>query len=329
MILKWLCFAAALFTWPLIPFGAFVRLKNAGLSCPDWPLCYGQLVPPAGYEIALETGHRFVAALLGLLIITIAIVSFRQHSNFHIRGLALFSLALVCIQGLIGALTVTMTLWPPIVTLHLIGGNLLFGVLVYLARITFSLDRPENSLVADSVIKVFQAKPGMRLRVGLMIAILFIIIASGGYNSSTYSGLHCEAFPGCHEGSYFSFGMSGTDISKLTGIRGNILQPAPEDYQGRFLPEFRNEWIHMLHRFIAVFGGMALVIMSWVWLKNRFGFKIINNFIVGLILLEIIVGVLNSVLRVPVPISALHTAIAATLTGLMFFAFAGNHQIKK
>ncbi len=329
MILKWLCFAAALLTWPLIPFGAFVRLKNAGLSCPDWPLCYGQFIPPAGYEIALETGHRFVAALLGLLIITIAIVSFRQRSNFHIRGLALFSLVLVCIQGLIGALTVTMTLWPPIVTLHLIGGNLLFGVLVYLARISFSLDRLENSVVADSVIKVFQAEPGMRLRVGLMIALLFLIIASGGYNSSTYSGLHCEAFPGCHEGSYFSFGMSGTDISKLTGIRENILQPAPEEYQGRFLPEFRNEWIHMLHRFIAVFGGMALVIMSWVWLKNRFGFKIINNFIVGLILLEIIVGVLNSVLRVPVPISALHTAIAATLTGLMFFAFAGNHQIKK
>ena len=329
MIFKWLCFSAALLTWPLIPFGAFVRLKNAGLSCPDWPLCYGQFIPPAGYEIALETGHRFVAALLGLLIITIAIVSFRQRSNFHIRGLALFSLVLVCIQGLIGALTVTMTLWPPIVTLHLIGGNLLFGVLVYLTRITFSLDRLENSEVADSVIKVFQVKPGMRLRVGLMIALLFLIIASGGYNSSTYSGLHCEAFPGCHEGSYFSFGMSGTDISKLTGIRENILQPAPEEYQGRFLPEFRNEWIHMLHRFIAVFGGMALLIMSWVWLKNRFGFKIINNFIVSLILLEIIVGVLNSVLRVPVPISALHTAIAATLTGLMFFAFAGNHQIKK
>ena len=329
MILKWLCFAAALLTWPLIPFGAFVRLKNAGLSCPDWPLCYGQFIPPPGYEIALETGHRFVAVLLGLLIITIAIASFIQRSNIQIRGLALFSLVLVCIQGLIGALTVTMTLWPPIVTLHLIGGNLLFGVLVYLARISFSLDRIENSVVADSVIKVFQVKPGMRLRVGLMIALLFLIIASGGYNSSTYSGLHCEAFPGCHEGSYLSFGMSGADISKLTGITGNILQPAPEEYQGRFLPEFRNEWIHMLHRFIAVFGGMALVIMSWVWLKNRFGFKIINNFIVGLILLEIIVGVLNSVLRVPVPISALHTAIAATLTGLMFFAFAGNHQIKK
>ena len=329
MILKWLCFSAALLTWPLIPFGAFVRLKNAGLSCPDWPLCYGQLIPPPGYEIALETGHRFVAVLLGLLIITIAIASFRQRSNIQIRGLALFSLVLVCIQGLIGALTVTMTLWPPIVTLHLIGGNLLFGVLVYLARITFSLDRLENSVVADSVIKVFQVKPGMRLRVGLMIALLFLIIASGGYNSSTYSGLHCEAFPGCHEGSYFSFGMSGTDLSKLTGIEGHILQPAPEDYRGRFLPEFRNEWIHMLHRFIAVFGGLALIIMSWVWLKKRFGYNVINNFIVLLIFLEILVGVLNSVLRVPVPISALHTAVAATLTGLMFYALAENNQIKE
>ena len=329
MILKWLCFSAALLTWPLIPYGAFVRLKNAGLSCPDWPLCYGQLLPPAGYEIALETGHRFVAVLLGLLIITITFVSFRQHSKYHIRGLALFSLVLVCIQGIIGALTVTMVLWPPIVTLHLIGGNLLFGVLVYLARITFSLGRLENSEIIKSGFRGFQEKPGMRLRVGLMIAVLFLIIASGGYNSSTYSGLHCEAFPGCHEGSYFSFGMSGTDLSKLTGIEGHILQPAPEDYQGRFLPEFRNEWIHMLHRLVAVLGGLALIIMSWVWLKNRFGFKIINNFIVGLILLEIIVGVLNSVLRVPVPISALHTAVAAALTGLMFYAFAENHQIKE
>ena len=329
MILKWLCFSAAFLTWPLIPYGAFVRLKNAGLSCPDWPLCYGQLFPPAGYEIALETGHRLVAALLGLLIITITLVSFRQHSKYHIRGLALFSLVLVCIQGIIGALTVTLVLWPPIVTLHLILGNLLFGVLVFLARITFSLERLENSVENKSVFRVFQEKLGMRSRVGLMIAVLFLIIASGGYNSSTYSGLHCEAFPGCHEGSYFSFGMSGTDVSKLTGIEGHILQPAPMDYQGRFLPEFKNEWIHRLHRFIAVVGGLALITMSWIWLKNRFGYNVINNFIVLLILLEILLGVLNSVLRVPVPISALHTAVAAALTGLMFYALAENHQIKE
>ena len=69
------------------------------------------------------------------------------------------------------------------------------------------------------------------------------------------------------------------------------------------------------------------MMMSWIWLKNRFGYNVINNFIVLLILLEIIVGVLNSVLRVPVPISALHTAVAAALTGLMFYVFAENFQI--
>ena len=204
----------------------------------------------------------------------------------------------------------------------------MFGVLVYLARITFSLERFENS-EANSRYQCISGKARYAFTGWIDDSCTFLIIASGGYNSSTYSGLHCEAFPGCHEGSYFSFGMSGTDISKLTGIEGNILQPAPEDYQGRFLPEFRNEWIHMLHRFIAVFGGLTLIIMSWVWLKKRFGFKIINNLIVLLILLEIILGILNSILRVPVPISALHTAVAATLTGLMFFAFAGNHQIKE
>ncbi len=85
----------------------------------------------------------------------------------------------------------------------------------------------------------------------------------------------------------------------------------------------------MFHRIIAIFGGLALIIMSWVWLKNRFGYKTINNLIVLLILLEIILGVFNSILRVPVPISAIHTAVAASLVGLMFFALAENQLIKK
>ena len=71
-----------------------------------------------------------------------------------------------------------------------------------------------------------------------MLGVLFVIIFSGGYNSSTYSGAHCEAFPGCHEGSFFSFGMSGTDISTWSGVEGDILQSAPLEFQGRFFPKY-------------------------------------------------------------------------------------------
>ena len=329
-MMKLLCIGAAIMTWPLIPFGAYVRLKNAGLSCPDWPLCYGQLIPPDGFEIALETGHRFTATFLGVLIIAITFVTFLQPAYFKQRKLAVGSLILVCVQGILGALTVTMVLWPPIVTLHLLGGNILFGILVYLTRVIFKqTDEITSKSAADVDVISSKTKVPVQRQVIWMLSVLLIMITSGGYNSTTYSGTHCEAFPGCHEGSVVTFGMSGTDISAWSGIEGHVLAPAPVEYQGRFLPVFVNEWIHMLHRLIALSGGLALMLMSWFWLKNSHGYHVHGFSIVFLILLEICVGILNAVLRVPAPVSALHTAIAATLTGLLFYVLADVHLKKE
>ena len=136
--MKILCLGAIFITWPLIPFGAYVRLKNAGLSCPDWPLCFGQLIPPPGYEIGLEVGHRLMAVFLGLLIILIALLSFREKKYTIYRKLAVINLTLVIFQGILGGLTVTMKLWPPMVVFHLLGGNILFGLIVYFSRIVFN-----------------------------------------------------------------------------------------------------------------------------------------------------------------------------------------------
>ena len=121
--MKWYALASALLTWPLISFGALVRLHGAGLSCPDWPLCYGQLIPPPGFEIAMEVGHRFWATLLGLLIVMMTLLSFRIPAYRSFRRLTTACLILVVLQGILGALTVTMVLWPPVVTFHLIGGE--------------------------------------------------------------------------------------------------------------------------------------------------------------------------------------------------------------
>ena len=97
--------------------------------------------------------------------------------------------------------------------------------------------------------------------------------------------------------------MSGKDLSAWSGIEGHILPAPPSGFQGRFLPVYENEWIHMLHRLIAIIGGLTLVIMAWIWLKNKYGYNATGLSIIVLILLEICVGVLNAVYRVPAPIS--------------------------
>ena len=310
-------------TWPLIPFGAYVRLKNAGLSCPDWPLCYGQLIPPSGYEIWLEVGHRFIAFILGILIIGITFLTFWSKSYHQYRRLAVFILILVCFQGIIGGLTVTMTLWPPIVTLHLLVGNILFGLLVYLARKVFDNKNDKYKVIDKDDIDLGKSKKKTILfKLKLMTLIFFLILISGGYNSSTYSGSYCEAFPGCHEGSMFSFGLSGKDVSFFTGVEGHFLPEVPKEFQGRFLPEYKKEWINMIHRFIAIFGGALLIIISWFWLDKKYGYSFLGKSIVFLLFFEIFLGIFNVLFRVHVLISSMHTAVAATLVGLLFLAIA-------
>ena len=321
--MKILCIGAVVLTWPLIPFGAYVRLKNAGLSCPDWPLCYGQLFPPSGFEIWLEVGHRFVAVLLGIVIIAITFFTFFDKKYFKFRKLTLIILILVCFQGILGGLTVIMVLWPPIVTLHLLVGNFLFGLLVYLTRIVF--DNPNEYSQNISIFSEINYKNSSVVvlsKLKWMMVVTFIIILSGGYNSSTYSGTSCAAFPGCHEGSYLSFGMSGADLSNFSGIKGHILPPIPKEFQGRFFPEYKKEWINMMHRLIAIIGGLILIIIAWFSLKKKYGYNLIGSGIVFLVLIEICIGIFNVVFRVQPSISSLHTAVAATLIGLLFFGFA-------
>ena len=93
-----------------------------------------------------------------------------------------------------------------------------------------------------------------------MLAILYHR-GIGGYNSSTYSGYACEAFPGCHEAAVIRRKRNGTGRNKAS--------EAPAELQGRFLPVYANEWVHMLHRLIAIVGGTALMFMAWAWLVRN------------------------------------------------------------
>ena len=155
-----------------------------------------------------------------------------------------------------------------------------------------------------------------------MLCIFLIILASGGANSSTYSGYACEAFPGCHKDSLLSFSITHT-------LTGGSVASVPKQLEGQFLPFFQNEWIHMIHRTIAIGGGFILIILSFIELRQSQdrGNRIAGYAMIGLIFLEMGVGIVNAIYTVPLPISTLHTAIAATLIGFLSYTFAkGLHE---
>ncbi len=307
----WISLLTTALTWPLIAFGAIVRLKGAGLACPDWPLCYGKILPPPGFEIALEVGHRFVAGVVGLLILGMVFLAYRLPQNKEYRRLSLAILALVLVQGVLGGLTVLMKLWPPTVILHLVGGNLLFGCLV---GITYMAYRKEKAPEMKETL-VFKWSRFSKWQASAL-ALFFVILISGGANSSTYSGYACEAFPGCHAGSPLSFSLAGETVA------GTQFAPIPKDLEGHFLPRYQNEWIHMLHRVIAIFGGLFLIGLVWKTLVRHSDvvYRRVGEAIVALIILEMVVGIANAIYRIPVPVSALHTAIAASIVGLLSFS---------
>src|SRR5437667_6972535 len=167
--------------------GAYVRLSDAGLGCPDWPLCYGQPVPVqmpddlAHARAWTEMGHRYLAAALGLLILFVFFMSLKKRRS---RLLAAALVLLVVFQATLGMWTVTMLLKPAIVTAHLLGGMATLALLVWLALQSFD----------------FVADPGTRAVrfpafVGLVAGV--VQIALGGWVSANYAALACPDLPGC------------------------------------------------------------------------------------------------------------------------------------
>jgi cytochrome c oxidase assembly protein subunit 15 len=203
--LKALTLITLFLTFDLVLFGAFTRLTDSGLGCPDWPGCYGSATPIGAKaeikaaETAMPTGpvtkskawiemvHRYLATGVGVLILTLAALTWwlRRHSREVSPWLPTLTLVWVCMQGAFGALTVTMKLFPAIVTLHLMGG---IGLLVLLMAQAVRYDGA-GSHPLPSV-----------LRLGLWagFVLLCMQIALGGWVSTNYAVLACPDFPTCH-----------------------------------------------------------------------------------------------------------------------------------
>lgn len=310
--LAWL---TAFLTFDLIVFGAFTRLTDSGLGCPDWPGCYGHSNPlSAGEairaaETAMPTGpvtmskawiemiHRYFAMAVGALILVLAVLAWRRWIGERGRSPWLASVVLlaVCVQGAFGALTVTMKLQPVIVSLHLLGGLSLLSLLVWLA-------------VRESP-PIAVAAPAARLRgwAALALLLVFVQAALGGWVSSNYAVLACSDFPLCQ----------GRWLPEADFARGfELWRPLGRDGAGELIPFSALVAIHWVHRSFAL---IVLLVAGWLAVRawRVAGLQTPARWLAALLVLQVASGLSNIVLQWPLLLALLHSAGAAALVATL------------
>ena len=312
----YLALAAWVFACAVVMLGSFTRLVDAGLGCPDWPGCYGHLTwPDEAHEIVAanqaypdmpvlqdktwpEMVHRYLAGGLGLFILGLAVIAFRQRENddYPFR-LPMLMLVLVIWQALFGMWTVTLKLWPQIVALHLMGGFITFTLLGVL---TFRL----NDFLRLGVVA---AAALARLR-GLIIggfAVVFIQVFLGGWVASNYAAVACPDFPTCQT-------VWWPQMDFYAGF--NFLQHVGPNYLGGRLDGDARTAIHMVHRIGAVITLVYLLFLSWRLLQLKLkAATLIAGVIGGLILLQVALGITNVLMNIPLAIAVAHNFVGALL----------------
>lgn len=300
-----LALATLLVAFCVIVLGAYVRLSDAGLGCPDWPLCYGQATPgehlgdDARGRAWKEMAHRYLAGGLGLLILSLFFLSWKRKEA---RGLAGSLVLLVAFQATLGMWTVTLLLRPAIVAAHLLGGMTTLALLVWLF---LSL----GSHAAAPEVRALR----MAAAAGLAAAAMQIVL--GGWVSANYAALACPDLPLCQGAA-----VPAMDFHHAFHAFRELGQTAA----GERLPAEALTAIHWTHRLFAV---LVVAVVGWAaWLAFS-RIKALAVAIAALLALQFSLGVANVAFGLPLALAAAHNAgaalLLASLVVLNFFSFRG------
>ncbi|MFM1824814.1 MAG: hypothetical protein RI888_401 [Pseudomonadota bacterium] len=298
----------------LVVLGAYVRLSDAGLGCPDWPGCFGTLSVPES-QSAIENAelnfptqrvetdkawkemiHRYVAGFLGIMIFLIGIISYKNKRVLKVNPIVPYSIViLVIFQALLGMWTVTLLLKPIVVSAHLIGGMTTLGLL------TFVTHRYWGKIQANTLKSAHEI-----FLVRFSLFILFVQIFLGGWTSTNYAGLACTDFPTCH----------GTLVPSLNFKDAfDIFRDLGKLSDGSPLPLAVFETIQWVHRVGALVTWLFFIYLASVILKYK-TMRNLGYVLVFVITAQFIVGVANLLLHLPTVLAVMHTFGAASLVVL-------------
>ena len=320
-------------TFDLVMFGAFTRLTDSGLGCPDWPGCYGNASPIGAREEisaaqdAMPTGpvthgkawvemiHRYLASAVGVLIIAINVGVWRQKRQWQREGRtgdeplhpgwAVATLVWVCLQGVFGAWTVTMKLFPAIVTLHLIGG------LVLLALLCAQAVRQVRTVQG---VQPVQLPVNLRWAMVAALALVWIQVALGGWVSTNYAVLACTTFPTC-QGSWWP----AMDFAQAL----QIWRPLGLLADGSHISFEALTAIHYTHRLMAYVVILALAGL-WMAMRHAPALSRQRRLLGFFAVLQVLTGLSNVVLDWPLVAAVLHTGGAAALVTIVVWSLTAT-----
>ena len=323
-----LAWVMVFFTFDLIVFGAFTRLTDSGLGCPDWPGCYGEANPflaheeinaaqtlqPTGpvtvFKAWIEMIHRYLAMGVGVLIIATLLIAWRlsrqtteqltdQKEQLTDRRysprLPALLLLFVCVQGAFGAWTVTLKLQPVIVTIHLLLGMSLLSLLTW------------HAMIQNPLTMVHDDAATMRVPALLSLVVLFMQIALGGWVSTNYSALACGGFPLCQ----------GSLMPEMDWAHGfSLWRHLGMTSAGDYLPFGALVAIHWAHRSFAL---IVVAVVAWTSHRARKieGLRTVSRAISWVILIQLATGISTVLLDWPLALAVVHNAGAAALLILL------------
>ena len=314
----------------VILLGAYVRLSDAGLGCPDWPGCYGQLTAPdSEAEIASannayphrpveshkawkEMAHRYLAGTLGLAILLLAITNWRNRNlGQQPLLLAWLLLLVVLFQAALGMWTVTLLVKPAVVTAHLLGG---FATLALIWMVTLRLYAPFSARhVINQPVRLLWLS-----RIGLLILLLQITL--GGWTSTNYAAIGCSEFPTCHSGLWWPEMAFREAFTLWHGIG--------IDYEFGILGGEARSAIHMTHRIGALLTVLYLLFLCHqLYRRGRTALtQQLAITIILLLALQVILGISNVLAHLPLAVAVAHNGVAALL---MLALLTATWQLKR